>query len=81
MDTAGKSIYQVRERDPSRPEPVPVDKHYRYDFPDSGQRSYGPRDNVEAAFLHPAVNGLLHLVRKEKSPARVYRLTASPPSG
>lgn len=72
IDTAAKSIYRVSEPDPARPGRVPVEKKYRYDFPDSGSRSCGPRDNVEAAFLFPAVSGPLHLVRKEKSPARVY---------
>lgn len=76
VDTAAKSIYKVREPDPSSPRGVPVAETYRYAFPDSGKRSCGPSDNVEAAFLYPALNGSLHLVRKEKQPARVYRFKA-----
>lgn len=73
VDVGAKTVYRVAEPDPAAPGPVGVVATYRYAFPDRGRSSCGPSDNVEAAFLYPALNGLLHIVRKEKSPARVYR--------
>lgn len=74
-DSAAKSIYRVSAPNPARPGPVRIEKTYRYDFPNSGNKSGGRRGNVEVAFRCAAVNGPLHFVRKEKSPARVYRFS------
>lgn len=76
VDTGAKTIHRVPEPDPAVPGEVRVTESYRYRFPDRGSRSCGPSDNVEAAFLYPAQGGQLHLVRKEKRPARVYRFEA-----
>lgn len=81
VDAGAKVIYRVAEPDPSAPGPAALLSRYRFDFPDAGQRSCGPSDNVEAAFLYPAVTGQLHLVRKEKAPARVYRFGTLSTSG
>lgn len=76
LDAGAKTIYKLAEPNPRSPGPVRVAATYRYDFPDEGRRSCGPSDNVEAAFLYPALKGQLHLVRKEKKPARVYRFNS-----
>lgn len=81
VDAGAKVIYKVAEPDPSAPGPASLLERYRYDFPDAGRNSCGPSDNVEAGFLYPAVRGPLHLVRKEKAPARVYRFGALSTSG
>lgn len=74
VDTGAKVVYKVAEPDPGAGGKATVLDRYRYAFPDaSPSGTCGPRHNVEAAFLHPPLTGRLHLVRKMRSPAGVYR--------
>lgn len=74
VDTGGKRIYKLPEPDPTGPATAKVAAVYPYAFADASPRSTcGPRHNVEAAFVFPALTGQLHIVRKMKSPAQVYR--------
>lgn len=74
VDAGAKVVYKVAEPDPAASGGALAVARYRYAFPDrSPSSTCGPRDNVEAAFVFPALSGQLHLVRKMGSPARVYR--------